>query len=294
MESRQLLAGNVFASVAGGDLVLTGDNASNGVEVRDLGGGKYNVIGLVHDGVQTKVWLGGVGANSHVVAGVTDDFDINLNGGDDLLLMSNAGLPAGQRMLVPDQLLLNTHAGNDRVIMNNVQVRDDAVINLGDGHDYLSMFNNYIGGSAASTDNDLVVRGGAGDDFASLSNFFVRDDLFMSLEDGKDQVSIASSGIGDDAWIYTGLGDDHVKLAKTSVRDELLIDTGDGNDKAVLSGVTADGIYAQMGAGERDYLFVENTKADHARFDGGAGQGDDIDLGAGNVFGSLGVINFEL
>ena len=66
MESRQLMAGNVFANVIGGDLVLTGDNASNGVEVRQLGAGVYRVIGQVQGGAPTTIWLGGVAANSHV------------------------------------------------------------------------------------------------------------------------------------------------------------------------------------------------------------------------------------
>ena len=114
MESRQLMAGNVFANVIGGDLVLTGDGASNGVEVRQLGAGVYRIIGTIHGGAQTHVWLGGVAANSQVVGGVNDDFQINLNAGDDFLLMSAAGLPAGSKMLVPTDLNVHTNDGKDR------------------------------------------------------------------------------------------------------------------------------------------------------------------------------------
>jgi len=294
MESRQLMAGNVFASVAGGDLNLIGDNASNGVEIRQLGPGKYHVIGLIHGGAQTKIWLGGVSANSHVVAGVTDDFNINLNGGDDYLLMSSAGLPVGAKMQVPDDLNAYMYDGLDRMILNNVQVREDAVVNLGNGHDYFYMSGSLVGGSAVEVDNDLVVLGGSGNDFAGVYSSSIRDDLFMSLGDNDDHAYILGATVGDDAWIYTGLGNDRVTMTQTRIRDELVIDTSAGRDNVLLTGVIADGIYVNTGADD-DYLRVQGTQAHHARFDGSAGNFDNIDLGAGNVFALPPlIINFEL
>jgi len=294
MESRQLMAGNVFASVAGGDLVLTGDAAANGIEVRQLGVGKYQIIGLVHGGVQTKVWLGGVAANSQVVGGVTDDFSINLNAGDDYLLMSAAGLPAGSRMQVPDQLLLRTNDGNDRAILNRVQVRDDAFIDLGNGHDYLWMYGGLVGGSQFSPDNDLNVFGGAGNDYAGISATYVRDDLYMNMGIGDDRIALANMSVGDDAWLYGVDGNDLVTLSHVSVRDNLTIDTGAGKDTVFLSFVQADELYTSMGSGDGDYLRVDNTHANTAKLNGGLGVADNIDLLAGNVFGVLGVSDFEL
>jgi hypothetical protein len=294
MESRQLLAGNVFASVVAGDLVLTGDNAANGVEVRQLGAGVYRVIGLNYAGAQTNIWQGGVAANSHIVFGVNDDFHIALNGGDDYLLMTAAGLPAGARMQVPDQLLLRTGDGNDRAILSSVQIRDDASIDLGNGNDYLYMYNGFVGGSPISPDNDLNVYGSAGNDFANIYSTFVRDDLFMNMGLGDDRVSLTSMSIADDAWIYTVDGNDLVTLNRVTVRDSLTIDTGDGKDAVYLSFVRSDELYTSMGNGDGDYLRVDNTHANTAKFDGGPGVADNIDLLAGNVFGVLGVGNFEL
>src|SRR5688572_29531503 len=41
LERRSMLAGNIHAEVNGGVLVITGDDAGNGVSVQQLGEGKY-------------------------------------------------------------------------------------------------------------------------------------------------------------------------------------------------------------------------------------------------------------
>jgi hypothetical protein len=295
MESRQLMAGNVFANVIGGDLVLSGDAASNGIEIRQLGVGKYQVIGLIHGGVQTKVWLGGVAANSQVVGGVNDDFQINLNAGDDYLVMSAAGLPAGSRMLVPTDLNIHTNDGKDRAYINNVQVRDDAFIDLGNGDDYLSMFGTGVYGSPITPDNDLAIHGGTGNDFVAVQAAAIRDSLIVNLQEGNDIAYVSQVSVGNDALIYTGDGDDRVTAYRLSVRDDVVIDTGLGKDTVRLSYVTADRLYAHLGGGDGDYLLVGNTHVNSASLNGGLGLADNLDFGAGNVFGAPPVISgFEL
>lgn len=295
MESRQLMAGNVFASVVGGDLVLNGDGQSNGVEVRQLGAGVYRIIGTVHGGAPTNIVLGGVAANSHVVGGVVDDFHINLNAGSDSLLMSSAGLPVGAKMLVPTDLNVRTHDGNDRVVINNVKVRDDAFIDLGNDNDYLSMYGTGTYGSPITPDNNLAIHGGAGADFVNLHTALVRDTLIVNLQDGNDTAYLNTVSVGDDALLYTGNGDDRLQVYKLSVRDDIVIDMGAGKDRAILNYVTADRLYAHMGSGDSDYLWIGNTKVNTASLNGGLGLADNLDFGAGNVFGVPPVIaGFEL
>jgi hypothetical protein len=292
MESRQLMAGNVFAAVGGGDLFLSGDGAANGVEVRQLGAGKYQIIGLVHGGVQTKVWLGGVGANSQVVAGVTDDFQINLNAGDDALLMSAAGLPAGSKLLVPTDLNIHTHDGNDRVVISNVRARDDVFIDLGNHNDYLSMYGTLVGGSPITPDNDLAVHGGTGNDFAIVQATSIRDDLIVNLVDGNDTAYLNKVSVGDDALIYTGNGDDRVQAMSLSVRGDLVMDMSAGKDVAHFNYVTANTLYAHMGSGD-DYLWIANSHSTQTTLNGGLGFADNLDFGPGNVLGGLAISNFE-
>jgi len=293
MESRQLMAGNIFASVSGGDLFLTGDSASNGVEIRQLAAGQYQLIGTTQGGAQTTIWLNGVAANSHVVNGVTDDFEISLNGGNDYLYTNATGLPAGAKLQVPDDMNVRGGDGNDAMYIYSTQVRDDLYVDQGSGDDYLSMYNSWVYG-AASSDNDMSVFGSTGNDVASIYNSYVRDDLFMSMSLGNDAVYLGNSTIVDDASIYTSDGDDRVSLYNTYIGDNLVTDTGAGKDSTYLNSVRADEIYSYMGSGSGDYLNVANTRARVARFDGGSGWWDNIDFGSGNSFGSASVTNFEL
>jgi hypothetical protein len=295
MESRQLMAGNVFANVIGGNLVLSGDGQSNGVEVRQLGAGKYHVIGLNFEGAQTKIVLGGVAANSQVVNGVASDFHINLNAGNDYLLMSSAGLPVGAKMVVPNDLHIRTHDGHDRVIVNNVQARDDIFVDTGSGDDYVSMYGTRTFGSPLTADNDLAIHGGTGNDYVNLHTMLVRDSLIVNLLDGNDVANINQTSVGNDALIYTGIGDDRVSAFRLNARDDVVLDMGAGRDRATLNYVTADRLYADMGSGDGDYLWVGNTKVNTAALHGGLGLADNLDFGAGNIFGAPPVVTgFEL
>jgi hypothetical protein len=50
-----------------------------------------------------------------------------------------------------------------------------------------------------------------------------------------------------------------------------------------------------MGSGDGDYLWVGNTKVNSAGLHGGLGLADNLDFGAGNVFGAPPLITgFEL
>lgn len=83
LESRNLLAGNVTASVVEDDLVITGDAAANNIQVSQPANGDWQV-----KVIGTKV----NGSNSaHTFSGV-NDIDIYLDAGNDVSKMQNGTL----------------------------------------------------------------------------------------------------------------------------------------------------------------------------------------------------------
>ncbi len=114
LESRRLLAGdvsNVSVEVVDGNLVIRGDQASNQIEVYQVGDGTaaYVIRGLVgEDGVQTTV----NGAERIAVDGVTGDVLASMNRGDDVIYIHDADLPGA--------LKIRTGAGNDTVLIGGL------------------------------------------------------------------------------------------------------------------------------------------------------------------------------
>jgi len=284
LESRELMAGNINASVVGGDLVLTGDLESNAVAIVQQGPGKYLVGGLVHAGGQTTITKAGVAANSHVLMGVTGDFEIRLRGGDDLLAMNSTGLPAGVKLLVPDDLNVTAGNGNDTVNLNEVQVAGDANILLGNDHDLFVMTRGFVGSRRGFSDSDLYVNGSSGNDRVQINQSIIRDDLYLPLGHGNNVATLNQVSVQDNATIATGDGQDNVSLYGSSVADDLLIHTGEGTDLVRLFSITADYIFAQTGAGHLDRLQVGGTHANNAKFHDSSGFVDILDLLAGNAF----------
>ena len=55
LETRNLLAGNVLATVNSGDLIIRGDNLSNTVSLVRVGTGSFRVTGFASNGQATKI-----------------------------------------------------------------------------------------------------------------------------------------------------------------------------------------------------------------------------------------------
>src|SRR5919108_233298 len=92
LEDRHLLAGNVFVDVnEDGDLVITGDDNSNFVDIEGTGvDGQYVVTGS--DG--TSIFFEGVlqPTGTVTVTGATGSIIVDLNAGNDTLHMNNVNV----------------------------------------------------------------------------------------------------------------------------------------------------------------------------------------------------------
>jgi hypothetical protein len=231
LETRQLLAGDITASVVDGRLTLTGDDAANEVFVGDLGDGRFVIRGMAGaTGAATTI----NGQAEVIVEGVVDtagitDITANLGGGDDRFLFSiesdwSGGNPFSQGWTDGAfKPLLHDHG--------YASLAGKLVVNLGDGNDTA-----VITGSASA---GMEIEGGsdAGDD-----GVFIRTNVAQSthyvvthLGGGNDYVALSLESIPDAVDVTTGDGNDTVLLAYRTDAN-LNLDTGAGNDRVVVEG----------------------------------------------------------
>jgi len=159
LEDRLALSGNVTVSVSGGSLRITGDNNANGVMITQAPGVYgYTITGVSSDptgvaGDTTTV----NGQTSVTVYGVRENFDIRLRGGNDFLFLNGAPGGVVNRVVVPDQLLVDAGDGNDRVQLSNTWVSSQTAINLGNGNDmFVTQNSTFV--------NNVAINGGSGFD----------------------------------------------------------------------------------------------------------------------------------
>src|SRR3954471_17120751 len=85
LESRQVLAGNVLASVVHGQLNITGDAADNGVTLRTAAGGGLEVVGTSAGGAATTI----NGQANFTTTAAIRGTNIDLRAGNDTLAISS-------------------------------------------------------------------------------------------------------------------------------------------------------------------------------------------------------------
>jgi delta endotoxin-like protein len=287
LERRQLLAGIVTVQVSGGDLIITGDGAGNNIQVTQVGSGQYRVEGRYSAGAATQVRFGNSTAGSQTLSGVTDDFTIEMQGGNDTV-----GLTYGTQndLLVPDDLTIRMGNGRDIVTFRNVRTGDDVLVDLGGGNDLFDSLFSIVGTAEGTGDHDLEILGQAGVDDIKLAALngesIVRGDLKIDAGDTseKDNVLVSKLEILDDLEVKTFGGDDTVFVGYCDVGDDLTVETGAGRDEVRLRENAVDEIFARLGTGSDDYLGVRGNIARRATFDGGGGANDTLELATDNQF----------
>lgn len=297
LEERTLLAGIVTVSVSQGNLILRGDNAANGIHLTQIGEGSYQITGLVTGGSATTIKHGAVSGTSAVVEGVTGNIDIDLKRGDDLLAIGNdadcliAGaetcgfslelpgegngpppidhggdVPVGEAtwvevLVVPRNLLIYMGDGHDRVALS-AQVRQSAVIDLGNQHDRLAVVE-------AQIDGTLDIRGGKGDDRVCIYETQVQQTLSVLLGDGHDTLEVQG--------IVNLVG----AIVSPEVRARQVVVQGqNGNDTILLYGLHASGNIEVSGGSGQDRVELGGTQAQGAI-------GVSLGGGSGGPFGNI-------
>ncbi len=193
LEQRALLAGNVTATfiTTNGlkDVVITGDNSANSIEIVQNTTNVYTVKGL-----GTTTINGVSGRTFKFNFNNFDDLRITMNGGADYVaIKGNSSSQVGD-LDVTDDLVISMGSGADRLNLNFVQVKGDLDINMGIDDDKLNIKNTKLGDDGPDGElSDLVINGGPGTD--SLN-------LFRNTIEGTSTVSAFLTPTRRDIWFF--------------------------------------------------------------------------------------------
>ncbi|MCC7473958.1 MAG: hypothetical protein IT425_01065 [Pirellulales bacterium] len=191
LEPRQMLAGDVTASIVHGDLIVQGDDLANGITISaGANAGEIVVKGIDAGGSATSI--NGTANGSVTLSGFTDDIKVFLEEGDDLLTITG--------ITVPDDFIIRGHDGNDTITIKDVDVGDSLRVNLGKGDDKLSLESVDVAGNA-------LLRGRRGDDSISIKDSTF-ENLRTFLGKGDDTLDISGTTVAEKTRIRGGRGED--------------------------------------------------------------------------------------
>jgi hypothetical protein len=232
-------------SVVQGRLLVRGDIGNDSVTITGVGNGmtgQYVVV--TNQGTQT-------------VSGVVGDFDIDMLGGDDQIIINNA--------YVNGTIDIDTGTGNDVVTLGSqkpVSTRLTLVVTLGDGNDVLDGKRLYIGTIQS-------VSGGVGNDRISFIGGALPTEFILGTssggattilgEQGNDQLEVTYSFVVGQLQLNGGVGDDTISI-RTSASNSAVSLIGDLG----IDSLTADTDYfiATLlldGGADADQLNVRNS-----------------------------------
>jgi hypothetical protein len=227
LERRALLAGNVTAAFNGANLVITGDNANNQVEVL------YNGVDVLVRGLSGTT-VNGAAADFLAVAAsdtLPGNLEVTLGKGNDLLYVDDA-------VVVTDDLIVAPGAGNDTTVLDTVTVGGDIEL-----------------GSIFPTTDD------PGNDAVSMDNV-TADFILVVTGTGHDLVSLDVTTT-DDVVVITGSGDDLIGGDIQSA-ELIVLSTGSGND-LILGALDGAGVAVDMEAGNDGLVLNDLIQTDAAR-----------------------------
>lgn len=241
LERRELLAGNIQASVIGSKLVLTGDNLDNNLAVIALGAGRYAVAGVA----TTVNGNNGVFITPRPVAHLT----ANLNGGNDGLALSNnaqALFDIADSLFIDLEDQLGVDANTLQAAIDLATTVDDfslsgsLTVAGGAGDDLVAVVGN-IGGSVVVSLGTATAMGG---------NAFAMDG--QSLAGGRGTVGGGISVVGDGQA-------DIVSIAATQVRLSASIALGGGMNQFLLDNSTVGGGVSFVGGANNDNVTLRTS-----------------------------------
>jgi len=233
LEKRALLAGNVMATVTGGELDITGDAAGNSVQVWQTGADTWKVQGIA-------TTINGSHA-TYLATGVTGNIEANLMAGNNFIKVFNG--------TVPGALGITAEGGNDTVQVTNVSTglstaadSTSLVINAGDGKNTVAL-------SGVITSGQTQIISGNGTAVISLANVTVNagsvsGSNFVETGNGTAAISFShvsmTMGTGDN-FVDTGNGTAAISLSHVTMTvsgGDNFVDTGSGKATIALANVS--------------------------------------------------------
>jgi hypothetical protein len=240
LESRTLLAGNVTASVAGGSLVIDGDDLGNGFQITQNADGTHTVTGLDFAGSPTTV----NGMAAETFAGVTRDFKIKTKRGHDFIFLRGDPIP----LMVPRHVGITSAQDDDNILIQDTTVNGKTGIRSGTENDIIQF--------VRSTLKDAVkVRAHGGDDLLGMFSSTFERKVSADMSAGVDEVL---------------LGRDAPELDGSTFRDEAKFSLGTENDHLETNESMFDADVAFLGlSGDDDFDIFDSVFAAKVGINGG-------------------------
>lgn len=288
LEARELMAGDIAASLVNGSLYVSEaagqTGLDNSVMISQLPGGLIRVGGnSTSDGTFSRI--NGAAYQDFAVQG---NLYVSFGGGSDLVVIqpdANGNAPsfgdvqinvARQQPLVAARTLDSVIAtpfntpDKDNVIVWGLNVRGSMTVTTGDDNDWV-----FLGGTQIA--GNLNVYSGAGADTVTLKsatnvygNAYVQTYGYVT-ENDADVVWLENMGIKGNLQAVLGGGNDLFHLSNGHVLKTLNLDAGTGDDSAeFLDGAVVDELFAQLGDGN-DVLSADRFYGRAFHFLGGAG-----------------------
>ena len=203
--------GNVAAVVSGNNLILTGDNASNGVMVTTNQAGMLVVIGLGETTIagQDQPWV------VDGWTGIPGNLSVNLYGGNDALVLSD--------LVIGHDVVINTHSGNDILMVGDVDVAGNLDFRSASGDNSVFIRDTMVGGFARSTT-------GNGNDGLLTDNLTVAGRTIVNARGGNDVFGSTYSMFGGNLSLNAGGGDDQVLIHENVLGARVVLDGWSGTD----------------------------------------------------------------
>ena len=228
LEDRRLMAGDVSATVTGGDLRIDGDNEGNEVVVR----ASDNLNEFVVEGLNGTTINGQA---SMVFQGVTDDLRINLRGGDNRLLLTAEGLNADHGTLrIADDLDIRAGSGDNVLVLDHVVVQGNVRMRTGNGEDVMIGVRSQFLGT-------VQANAGGGEDLVGFDSCVMGDEVRVNLGSGNDMYTSFGSIFSDRVRVSAGSGDDVMGESGSTYQDDLRLDGNSGFDRHLQDGLTVNG-----------------------------------------------------
>lgn len=279
LENRELMAGDVSAAVQGQMLVITGDAEANGIVLTYSSASQsYRVSGTVQDSGQTTInGLDDTTSAAGVEFSGVKQVYVGLGAGDDDF---QVGSPAAVDTVIQQWLTIDMGDGDDNVVLGaagnapsgaapiarSLSVGTSLNVDLGAGDDHLSIANTSVGFK-------LNITAGDGDDHIDFDTEFtpqgattptifpvqVRNNAFISLGGGADELTLKNASIQGSLMILDGAGAADMTLSNVNVKKRIDIHTSDEADQIDLTFVRARQIAMNTNGGVDD-VHLDNCK----------------------------------
>lgn len=288
LERREVLSGNVTATIQDGNLVITGDAANNNIVISGGAVGEVVVAGGSDAGVGTETMVNS-GLTAVALTGFTGDILIDMRGGNDRVLITsiaapgvisatlgtgndtfamqsrsvsaqpftlNAGLPVTYGTASSKSVFVSANVGNDELAMYDMRVDGDVIFYGGDGDD------TFTAEGLATADNfvarAVLIDMGWGEDTITATRTTIGDSLL--IYDGGatvgSTVTLTSLSVDRSVRMYLSIMADTVVIRGTDNgvnrfrTDDLVVFTGDTADDVTIENAVLSNLTVDTGAGD--------------------------------------------